>query len=83
MSIQPVATDITGNPSYTLEISNDGINFCDYTRESSNLKTTSAIEILSNHIPWRYVRLTVTPDLSTGSIYFIVSQGEKFRFKGS
>lgn len=76
MSIQPVLDQVTGNPTYTVEVSNDGANFVSYTRSSTNVAVTKSIEITYGEIPWEFVRLSVTPGGgSTGNIYFYVTQG--------
>lgn len=76
MSIQPVTENIIGNPTYTLEVSSDGVNFLSYTRSSTKVDVSKALEITHGDIPWKFLRMLVEPGgVSSGSIYFVVTQG--------
>jgi hypothetical protein len=75
MSIQPILSSVIGDPTYTVEMSNDGSNFVCYTRASTNVAIAKSIEITHGSIPWKYIRFSVTPvGGSTGYVYFNVTQ---------
>lgn len=77
ISIQPVAEDLVGSPTYTLEVSNDEVNFSCFHRISSNLTVDTPIVIAEGHMPWRNMRLTVATDVGvTGYVRFKIFQGQ-------
>lgn len=74
ISIQPILDSITGSPTYTVEVSNDGLNFTSYTASSRNVSIVNSVEITYEKIPWKFIRVTVSPS-GTGYVYFYISQG--------
>lgn len=77
ISIQPVTTDLRGVPTYTLEVSNDAVNYICYDDTTTEAPIDKAIQINYNGFPWRNFRLTVNfVTGSSGSVRFKVWQGE-------
>lgn len=77
ISIQPVVENLVGVPTYTLEVSNDEVNFSCFHRISTNLTVDTPIVIQEGSLPWAFLRLTVTTDVGvTGYVRFKVFQGD-------
>ena len=68
LSIQPVVNNLCGAPTYTLEVSNDKINFLNYSDESTDLSLEDAIQINYIKIPWQYMRISVSSVLGDSGI---------------
>ena len=79
LSIQAILTNVVGSPTYTLEVSNDldTNTFKKYDPLSNNIDITDAIVITYDVVPWKYLRLVVTPDVGdVGLIYFNIFVNE-------
>jgi hypothetical protein len=77
LSIQPVTNNLCGLPTYTLEVSNDKVNFCSYTNDSTDISLSRAIQINYTSIPWKYMRISITSILGdSGIANFIFSHNE-------
>lgn len=59
ISIQPVLTGLIGNPTYTVQVSNDGENFVEYHKLAKNVAIDSPIWITYSIIPWSHLRIVI------------------------
>ena len=82
-SIQPIIENLVGNPTYTLEVSNDdsdtaeGGTYTCFNRTTTNIAIDTPIQIAYGYLPWKYMRLKVTTDVGvTGSVKFKILQGQ-------
>jgi hypothetical protein len=70
ISIQPVLTSLTGAPTYTVEVSNDGENYTCYDASAEDVAIATPIWIAYDVIPWQYLRFTITSNGATGIVRF-------------
>jgi len=72
-NITPVAVSpITGSPTYTVEVSNDGENWLHYDTKYTGLAITSAPEVVG--ISFLYMRISVISNGADGSVSFIMGR---------
>ena len=72
LSIQPVTSNLCGSPTYTLEASNDKLNFVCYDDLSTDVSLEDSIQINYDKIPWKYLRISITSRLGdSGSVKFL------------
>ncbi len=69
-SIQPTVESLAGNPTYTLEVSNDGINFIEFDKTTTKLDMTDQIQSNYSVFPWEYFRLAITSNAGSGTVIF-------------
>ncbi len=74
LSIQPVAQNVCGTPTYTLEVSNDKDenSFVVYDSLSTNVLFGKSLQIDYEKMPWRYIRISTNSRLGdSGEATFI------------
>lgn len=70
ISIQPVEVlPISGNPKYTVEVSNDGKAFVDYHKSATDVAIDDSIWIGYENIPWQFMRISISAT-GTGTVRF-------------
>lgn len=60
LSIQPIVTNLCGSPTYTVEASNDKVNFLPYDPLSTDVSLEDSIQINYEKISWKYMRISIT-----------------------
>lgn len=76
LSIQPIRSNITGSPTYTLEVSNSKEldTFVTYNVLAEDVDIANSIQINHEIIPWKYIRLLTTAGVGGGgTVYFNVT----------
>lgn len=67
-NISPSTTDLTGAPTYTVEVSNNDVDWYSYDDLFTDIALTKAVE--SEAISFLYVRVAITSNGATGSAEF-------------
>jgi hypothetical protein len=73
ISIQPVLVALTGTPTYTVEVSNDGTDYVEYHPTATNIDIDCSIWIAYDIIPWAFLRFVITSGGATGTVRFKLS----------
>ena len=74
LSIQPVAQNVCGTPTYTLEVSNDKDEniFFVYDGLLINVLFGKSLQIDYEKIPWKYMRISISSKVGdSGIVTFI------------
>ena len=76
-SLAPIQSGVTGgNPKYTIEVSNDDINWFEYNNLSTDVSIDDAVD--DNHLSWVYMRIVYSgTGVSAGTIEFELTQKQK------
>lgn len=73
ISIQPIATNVCGSPTYSIEVSNDDAEGEYVTLDSTlcGLLFTKGVQIDSKPLPWKYLRFSTSSiEGDSGSVFF-------------
>lgn len=73
ISIQPISSNVCGSPKYSLQVSNDKVNFTNYDPLSTDLDVTDVIQIDYATFPWKYLRLGISSNVGdSGTVLFLI-----------
>jgi hypothetical protein len=75
LCITPFPDTLTGVVLYTIQVSNDEINWYDYHKKLTNIDYTNGVEI-AKVFNFRFIRAKVDPVGATGNISFELSSVE-------
>ena len=76
-SLAPIITGLSGaTPTYTIEVSNDNVNWFEYNNLSTDVSIVDAVD--DNHLAWIFMRIVYDKGTeSTGTVEFELTQKQK------
>ena len=76
-SLAPIKTGLTNfSPTYTIEVSNDDLNWFEYNNLSTGVNIVNAVD--DNHLAWVYMRVVYNAQTeTTGTIEFELTQKQQ------
>jgi hypothetical protein len=76
-ALAPIKSGLTvGDPTYTIEVSNDDTTWFEYNNLSTNVSVDDAVD--DNHLAWVYMRVVYNAGTeTTGTIEFELTQKQQ------
>jgi hypothetical protein len=76
-SLAPIINGLTaGDPTYTIEVSNDNLTWFEYNNLSTDVSVNDAVD--DNHLAWIYMRVVYDAKTeTTGTVEFELTQKQE------